>query len=72
MINSLFEKMFGKWEIISSRPAEADMGGWFARSSVDCMVVIQQNTKTNKKRAYIEFIDGTRKEISVSFAEGGV
>jgi hypothetical protein len=36
------------------------------------MIVIQQNTKTNKKRAYIEFIDGTRKEVSVSFAEGGV
>jgi len=70
MINSLFEKMFGKWKVVSSRPAEADIGGWFARGKVDCLVVVEQNTKTNKKRAYIEFVDGAKKEVSVSFVEG--
>lgn len=65
---SIFEKWFGKWEVVSKREAVVEVNSLFNSGEVECFVIIEKNSKTGEERAYVKFINGVTKEIDVDFA----
>lgn len=68
---NIFEKLFGKWEIVSAELiTETRASNDLYKKEVEAYAVVEKNSKTGKKRAYLEYFNGHRSYISVHFAEG--
>lgn len=68
---NIFEKLFGKWETVSAKLiTETLTSNDLYKKEVEAYVVLEKNSKTGKKRAYLEYFNGRRSYISVHFAEG--
>lgn len=68
---NIFEKLFGKWEFVSAKLiTETIHSSDLYTKEVEAYAVVEKNSKTGKKRAYLEYFNGRRSYISVHFAEG--
>lgn len=66
----LFEKLFGKWEVVETFPAVLKESYMFINSENWCKVVvkIEKNNKKNKERAYYVGQNGNKAKVDPNWA----
>lgn len=65
---NLLDKLFGKWERESEQMVTATYGSVFMKDrDRDVMLVVEVNSKTLKKRAYIKDIHGNKTSIDIDY-----
>lgn len=56
--------LFGKWEQIISVESTATVGGIITpESELAGLVVVEENTRTHKRRAYFKSLDGYKRTL---------
>lgn len=68
---NILHKLFGKWGRESEHLVTATYSSVFTKDrSQEAMLVIEVNSKTLKKRAYIKDIHGNKTSIDMDYVKG--
>lgn len=61
--------LFGRWAVESTDKVEVSYAGLFASGKEEAMLVTERNERSGKRRAFVEFIDGRRKAVSLPMVD---
>lgn len=68
---NIWHKLFGKWEVEYTKQVVAEYSSIFKSLAGErnMLLVVEKNTKSNKKRAYLKDIYGNKTEIDMAYVE---
>ncbi len=68
---NIWHKLFGKWEVEYTKQVVAQYSSIFKSLAGErnMLLVVEKNTKSNKKRAYLKDICGNKTEIDMTYVE---